>query len=474
MGGRKDAAFALSTGIAHLRRGEAAAAAQALTSAVALQPDLVPAWVNLGVARLKLGDIPGAVEACQRAVEIAPQDPLAQVNLANVLLEAGRADDALTAAQAAVSLASLRADPWITLGHVRLAQGQLEDAQDAYEQALKRDPDRADIRTHLADALRHQGRWDEALRVYDTALEDPEARFGKGLVLLAQKEWADGLELYENRSSLSGERNRALFADRPLWDGSPLGERSLLVAWEQGFGDSVMFARFLTHLTAGRVTFSCQPALCELMALSYPDVTVVSSDVPPPRTDLWAPLASLPRLLNARPDCLPPPRLTAPQTQIALPPCEGLRVGLAWTSERAGRKVLKTAGLEAFTPLHDLPAVTFFGLQWGHGQDLSAWPNGVNVDALLEGFAPTAALLARLDLVISVDTVTAHMAASLGVPTWIVLPKGCDWRWGTDGETSLWYPSVRLFRQERPGDWGPVMARLTHALGLFAPRPASS
>ncbi len=265
---------------------------------------------------------------------------------------------------------------------------------------------------------------------------------------------------------------------QPLWDGSNLEGRTVLIFAEQGLGDTIQFIRYagLVKQRGGKVIVQCQRLLLRLLATCAGiDRLVPEGDEPPP-FDLQAPLLNLPGIFRTtvasipgntpylRADCV-----SSDHWQKQLRGMPGYKVGIAWQGNpdhALDRR--RSLPLQSFAPLAELPRVRLVSLQKGPGRE-QLTEQGERLGVLdltdrLEDFADTAALMSSLDLVITVDTAVAHLAGALHIPTWLVLPRIPDWRWLLERDDSPWYPSMRLFRQSTWGDWAGVIERLTEAL----------
>jgi hypothetical protein len=284
--------------------------------------------------------------------------------------------------------------------------------------------------------------------------------------------------MYEARRRLAGFAIRAVAG--ASWDGAPLAGRRLLVHAEQGIGDTFQFVRYLPRLNAagGEVVFLAPDRLRPLLAPAIGAARIVGGADPLPSYDVHAPLLSLPHLLGDGAPYAPP------QPYLAADPARrrhwadrlgdgGLKVGLVWQGNpnfRADRR--RSVPLAALAPMAALAGIRLIALQVGPGaEQRDALPWAKERLETLEArpddngaFLDTAAIIASLDLVISSDTATAHLAGALGVPAWVMLSYVPDWRWGLVDATTPWYPSARLFRQTAPGDWSGVAIRLARTL----------
>jgi len=341
----------------------------------------------------------------------------------------------------------------------------------------------------LGDALTSLGNIDEACSAYRRALQVSPAytvaRYQLSLALLGRGEFAEGWQLYESRfDPTMPERVTPPMLPMPMWQGEPLAGRSLLVITEQGYGDHVQFARFVPLLArqGARIVMGASPEMLDLTATIKGVTRVVShmSDAWDSGCDYWAFVGSLPLRLAVAADQLPDavPYLGADPARVQawrerLSPYGGaLKVGLGW----AGRPThsndwRRSIAFQKLAPLAAARDTVFVSLQTGERARDPAAAGGLPViewGGELRSFADTAALISALDLLIAVDTAPAHVAGALGHPVWTLLPFQPDWRWRLDTETSRWYPTMRLFRQQRSGDWDEVIARVASSLASLA------
>ncbi|MBM4220713.1 MAG: tetratricopeptide repeat protein, partial [Gammaproteobacteria bacterium] len=339
---------------------------------------------------------------------------------------------------------------------------------------------------NLGNALQAAGRLDEALRSHDRALalkpDFPDARWNKAFALLLQGDFAAGWPLFESRWELPGNRPAAI-SDRPLWLGdAPLAGRTLLVHHEQGLGDTLQMLRYVPLLAAqgARVVVQVPATLAALAATVAGVASVVTAGEPLPDHDLHCPCMSLPLACRTTLATIPAsvPYLAVPDAPGALWRARldearsaqrtGLHVGIAWSGSSAHRNDRqRSLALRELLPLLELPA-EFHSLQKeyrpGEGEQLGTQGRVHDWSARLDTLADTAALIAGLDLVISVDTSVAHLAGALGKPVWLLLPAAPDYRWLLERSDSPWYPTMRLFRQQHAGNWAPVIDALTGTL----------
>lgn len=397
------------------------------------------------------------------------------VREAVALHEAGQYQQALQLYDDAVSRWPNLALLWNNRGTTLLELARYAEAAESYRRALQLAPELHDARVALASCLQSLGYLSEAQAACDIVLQavpdHAEAHWNQALLLLLQGNYAMGWQEYEwrwkKRRFTSPQRQFA----QPPWQGEPLTGKTILIHAEQGFGDTLQFCRYLPFLaaSASQVVFECHPQLTALMETLSPGITIVAMGQPLPPFDCHLPLMSLPRLFGTTLETIPasmpylqPPAGRLPFWQSVLPDTGRPRVGLCWAGKAypdPGRSI--PAAMLA--PLATGTAASFVSLQVGEG---SAQPaiNLLDLTMLVQDFSDTAALLAQLDLVISIDTAVAHLAGALGVETWLLLPAAPDWRWLLKRADSPWYPTMRLFRQQQPGNWAELLERVAMAL----------
>ncbi len=455
--GKVDSGAALRMALERQRAGDRSEAIEIYRKILAADPDFAAARINLGIALRAEGRIAASVACLLRGVALKPDDAAALSNLGNALRAAGRLDEACS----------------------------------AHEQAIALDPATVSFVYNYALAQRDQGRLADALANFDAAeaggYDNPELKWDRALALLLQGDLARGFTEYEWRWRILDAKPRGL--DTPVWNGEDLRGKTLLVYAEQGFGDTIQFVRYLPLITARakQIIFECQAPLRHLFEASAAcaDVQVVArGDGEVLEHDTQCALLSLPHLAGGDADSIPSaiPNLSPPK-DIDVPgfPEGGIQIGIVWTGKPTHRNDRnRSMPLATLAPLFEVPGAAFHSLQLGdHAGAIAAQ----GFSALLRDhaghirdFADSAALLAKLDLVIGVDTAPVHLAGALGRPIWTLLPFAPDWRWQTGREDSPWYPSMRLFRQTEPGGWDDVIRRVKTALEKFVadgpPRPA--
>lgn len=445
-------------------------------NALARRPDVVDTLDNLAGALRAQGQLDDARRHYERALALRPNRVESHIGLGVVLRDQGRLEDAVARYEQALTVAPDHPETRHNLGVALADLGRLEDAIAHYETALARQPNRAETHNNLGIALQRHRRYAEALACYDRALalrpDYAEAHFNRACALLLKGELEEGWQEYEWRFAVARyDRNFA----RPLWPGEALTGQTILIHAEQGFGDTLQFLRYVPAVAerGGRVVLELPGALVRLARSVAGASQVLAAGEPLPEFDCHCALLSLPRVFKTNLATIPStvPYLSAPAEagrawadRIAAAP--RLRVGLVWAGTTIG-----ALDLHLLQPFWEVAGISWFSLQVGAHSDSLASMDGIEIADLspwLADFADTAAALARLDLVITVDTAVAHLAGALARPTWIMLPYAPDWRWLLERQDSPWYPTVRLFRQERAGDWRGVVREIAAALAQIA------
>ena len=305
--------------------------------------------------------------------------------------------------------------------------------------------------------------------------------------LLLQGRYAEGWQEYEWRWRKSDFTSPCRHTDIPLWDGSPLLGRTILLHAEQGFGDAIQFARYapLVAQRGGTVVVECHPQLVQLIQTIDGIQTVVPFGAPLPPFNCQAPLLSLPRIFETTLQSIPSrcPYMAVRDeylkkwAALISTHSASLRVGLVWAG-KSYPDPLRSCRLAELAPLALLHNVTFYSLQLGAGSEQAASPPSgmtlIDLTDQIHDFANTAALIDQLDLVIGIDTAVAHLAGALGKPVLLLLPFAPDWRWLLHRSDSPWYPTMRIFRQKQPGDWSDAILNVQAALETLSFRNKKS
>jgi tRNA-Thr(GGU) m(6)t(6)A37 methyltransferase TsaA len=459
--------------------------------AVALAPDYPDAHNNLGSMLSQLWRLDEAAACFRRALALHPDYPEAQNNLGNVLKEQGRWDEAIECYRGALAVNPDYPEALNNLGSMLKQQGRLDEAVVCYRRALQLRPDFADPHNNLANALAAQLQFDEAIACYRRALalkpDFADAHNNLGMILLGRGDMAAGWEEYEWRWQTPQLRKARRDFAQPQWRGEAASGRTLLIHAEQGFGDTLQFCRYAALAAARglRVILEVQQPLVRLLrSLAGPELVVGRGD-PLPAFDLHCPMMSLPLAMGTSVASIPGdgPYLSADAVQAAqwrarleAAPGGDRRVGLVWAGnprrhspEVSAVDRRRSIDPALLAPLFQVPGLRFFSLQ-KDGPPAPAQFALTDVMAEMSDFADTAALIANLDLVISVDTSVVHLAAALGKPVWMLDRFDPCWRWLSGRRDSPWYPTLRLYRQLRAGDWDSVVAEVARDLRGFGGR----
>lgn len=470
-------------GVVHMDTGQAGESLECLRLAAQVQPNNPHLQFNIGNALLALKRHDEAVAAFRGALSLRPGDVDTLNNLGNALSGGLRHAEAIECFRQALTLRPGAAKVLYNLGRAQLALDRLDEAAESFRAALmSAGPDieasrLIDLHTSLSEVLVKQCRHEEALAVLRGApaqiADAPAIQWNESLTLLMLGDYAEGWRKYDCRFLVPDH-------DPPREGAAALdltrvaGQRVLVFA-EQGRGDMIQFARYLP-LLASRGAYVLVEVYADLKPLfeAIEGVAqVVTPDAGTLEYDRLTPLLSLPLAFGTTLEKIPArvPYLRVPEPRMArwagrVGPRSRPRVGIAWWgSQHIARRSMAVATL---APVLGIPGLDFHALQKEMPAGDEAWlvahPGVSDHSAALEDFADTAALVAHMDLVISIDTSVAHLAGALGVPVWIMLPASPDWRWLRDREDSPWYPSARLFRQARRGDWDDVVRRVAAAL----------
>jgi len=461
--------------------------AEALTSftfALALAPGDADTLVARGNMHYAAKAFAAALADYDSAASTRPDAAPIHNNRGNALRELGRHQEALAAFERAIALKPDYAEVHNNRGNTQLELGHLAEALADYDRALALNPDFADALVNRGNALHHLGREQDAIASFDRALalnpQLAEAHWNKGLACLAFGDFTRGYQEYEWRWKRNGELQPRNFT-QPQWRGEDLRGGTILLHAEQGFGDTIQFIRYLPMVMArgGKVVLEIPDDLRPLIT-QFDGVAAIArrGDALPP-FDLHCPLMSLPLVFGTTLGTVPAPipYLSPPAERIdrwraRLAEIKRPRVGLVWSGKPTHKNDRnRSIVLAELAPLLAQPGVSFVSLQKDYRDtDRAALAKAplVRLDATLLDFADTAAVIAGLDLVIAVDTAVAHLTGAMGKPLWLLLPAIGDWRWLLERADSPWYPSARLFRQPRVGDWKNAIAAVARELALFA------
>jgi Flp pilus assembly protein TadD len=469
--------------------------------------------LDAALAAYQAGRFAEAEGICRRLAAVAPRDPQVLFLLGMAAHKAGRSREAISWLEQAASIEpvpanvfnglgcawralgdnaraagyfvrAIQIDPkqpdlHYSLGNACYALGKLEEAAAQYGEAVTLNPRDHECWSNLGKALTEINRVDEAIAAYDRAVAlQPEyvvARCNRAITLLTAGRLSEGWREYEWRWRALEPRR----LPRPKWNGEVIAGKSLLLLAEQGFGDTIQFARYAqcARERGARVILECRAPLKRLLEYSGCADAVVAYGEPLPDFDFHAPAMSVPGILGTTLENIPgqQPYLKAP-APASFPsiPAGRLKVGLAWAGNPGHHNdQARSLRLEQLAPLLGTPDVTFFSLQVPcpprDEADVRAWTGFEDLTAGFDDFLDTASVCAQMDLVIAVDTAVAHLAGALGRTTWTLLPHAPDWRWLLNRSDTPWYPTMTLFRQRERNQWAPVIEKVAEALRSFNP-----
>ena len=454
----QDAMAHFTAGRLHEAQDRLAEAEASYRAAIACAPDLAKAHNNLGVVLQMQGRVPEALPCYRRAIELEPLLPEANQNYASIVREPAALTRALEGLRARLAGHPGDAMTYNSMGNAHRELGQHAQAQECYARAIEIDPEFA------------------------------EAHFNHARVLLQAGDYARGWQEFEWRFKIPAHAEPARRFAEPMWHGRETAH-TVLVHAEDGFGDTLQFVRYMSLVAprCGAVILECQPELKPLLLVMRDAPQVIARGDPLPPFTMQAPLMSLPALLGTTFQTIPwrGPYLRAPAERVAkwrgpfAKRRKAFNVALAWAGRPQHLEDLnRSISLAQLAPLAGMPGVAFFSLQVGAAAAEAATPPpGMELydpTAKIKDFADTAALASFMDLVISVDAPLSHLAGGMGLPTWVLVPYAAHWRHHLGRDDNPWYPTLRLFRQLRDGDWASTIERMAAELARLAASKTNS
>lgn len=470
------AQFQVNRAVVLAQLGRIDEATGSLRQAIARQGDVADTHYNLAHLLDRQGNLDESISEYRRALDLRSDYAQAWNGLGSALMKKGETEDAIAAFRQVTVLQPQSAEAQGVLGNSYHRAGRFDDAIDAFNAALRLKPGYPEVLYSIANVQRDQGKLDEAIATFDQALAArpiyPEAQWNRALTLLLKGDFENGWKAYESRWT-----DQARLLPKPLWDGKGLEGKRILLRLEQGFGDIIQFIRYAPRVAerGGKVVVQCPQPLKRLLEGQCNVETVVSFEEQVPEYDVHYPLLSLPALFGTTLETIPNdvPYLLADAAlaqswadRIRGEPA-GIHVGIAWAGNpEYVHDRQRTIPPAALKPLASVPNVRFYSLQKGvTSAQLSTMPvSMVDWTDELKGFADTAALITNLDVIIACDTAVAHLAGAMAREVWTLLPYAPDWRWMLGRRDSPWYPTMRLFRQPRAGDWSAVIEEVKAAL----------
>lgn len=462
--------------------------------ALRTNPKNLSALCNLGDLLCSMGQFEAALLVLNQALILKPCHVNALINRGNVHAFTSQLETALNDFQEAINIQPNNFKAINNKGNVLKELGRLDEALACFGKAIKIFPDFAEAHNNNGVVLHEMKRFDMALECFDLATEiQPtyaDALWNKSLLYLQTGQFAAGWSLYEWRKLKTDMKHAYRLGNELIHTSQEdIEGKTVLIYFEQGLGDSIQFSRYLPmiHALGAKLIFKVQKPLVEVMASMRIPMTVVSDENELPHFDLQCPLMSLPLVFKSSLDTVPQvvPYLHSNQFKAALwkerlSHCRRFRVGLVWNGGfRQDRPQLwrlnerRNISLQIFAEYFQHADIDFFSLQKGNpaeneilSKEIDFWPRGnfYNFALDLKDFSDTAALIEQLDLVISVDTSTAHLAGALGKPVWLLSRYDNCWRWLEERSDSPWYPTMKIFRQDATRDWHHVLQRVSEFL----------
>lgn len=468
-GNKREPQHYLIEGLASLALADWHAAGQVFQNATDEFPDNPQFWFNRGLAEENLGKLPDAETSFQRSLSLKPEQGEVFGNLSNIYRKLGRFPEAVQMACRALATGIPKAHALNVLGLALAKQGNFTEATRAFDEAIAMAPSEASIIANRANLAVDQLQFDDAWKFFAEArsLDDLAViRRDEGMARLLAGDFATGLPLYEARLELPHALR--VRPDAARWNGEDLSGKTLLLISEQGFGDTIQFSRYGEKLVAmgANLTWCVRQPLQRLLTINLPGQVVLESETLP-ACDFWLPILSLPHALGMTSATEPKAAVWRASAEPRLPAANGKRkIGLVWKGSRTHeRDHERSVALSLLAPLWQKIDAQFFAPFKEAAEDLKSGDTPViDCGNLIHDFADSAALLSQLDCLVTVDTAAAHLAGALGVKTYVLLPHCPDWRWGTAGEETAWYPNMTLIRQPRYADWPTVIEQLLEKL----------
>jgi len=450
--------------------------------AIRLNHHYAEAYFMIGITLQNLNLLEESVQCYREAINNNPEFCEAYNNLSGALREQGKLDECLGNALKAVKLQPDNPFALTSLGSIYKEMGNFQQAKSCFRRAIKLKPDMVKPYTNLGDTYLAILDFKKALYYTNKALEiQPDfanARWNRAILFLLTENFKEGWREYEWRWKTKDFTKIRRNYPQPLWDGTPQKNKTILIWAEQGFGDTIQFIRYapLIKQRVKKVVFEVQQPLVKLISTCPGIDKVIPLGSNTQEFDIHIPLLSLPGIFDTDLKNIPchVPYLSLPDghkidNSLIRKERNKLKVGIVWAGNPINKNDRnRSCPVSHFIELGECADVVLFSLQKGsQGQDLSRYRvegKVVDLSDILNDFSDTAAALEELDLIITVDTAMAHLAGALGKQVWILLPFYPDWRWMLNRDDSPWYPSMRLFRQIKHGDWGQVFSQVKKSL----------
>jgi Tfp pilus assembly protein PilF len=471
----------LDQALVHQQAGRHAEAVAAYQRHLEAHPRDAGAWAHLGGELGNLGRLAEGAEACRRALALQPTQVDGLVNLGLALSRQEQYGEAEGCFRRALAQQPQDIYARLALAECQIQTNRPEEALAQLERILAAAPAHVAAFKRMAMVHHLSGNWAGLLATLDRWIaavpNSPEQRWERGSLRMFEGRLIEGWEDFEARFQVEAQRVSLLGPFKePRWTGEPFPGKTLLLHWEQGFGDTFMFIRFakLAKARGGRVVAVVQPILADVIATCEGLDAVYRHGEELPPFDLQLPVMSLPWVFRTEEATIPAevPYLGVPEVvpnrevfqRIFAIPTDRIRIGYVWAGNSGNlNDHTRSMPFDSLAPLAALPGVAWhcFQLPVPEAQPLPSVP----LSPLLSSFSDTAFALSHMDLVLTVDTAVAHLAGALGLPTFLMLRYGSEWRWQMDRPDSPWYPTMRIYRQKAPGDWDSLVAQIVADLG---------
>lgn len=460
-----------------------------LKQLVEKHPKFAEGHADYGSVLAAAGQHEEAIAQGKLAVELALSRPEAHTALGYIYTQAGQNKEALSSARKAVRLNPTYHPAMITIAGIYRKMERYDEAGQWFDRVIEVDPTNIDGHTGVFDAFMQQNQPEKALESAERSLvkipTDPHFHFNRATALLTIGRYAEGFEEYEFRSACKNFQSVMRKFDQPKWDGSNPNGRTIFIHVEQGFGDMFQFARYIPLVVASGAKVIVEvPWEVQSIFQSIPGVSQVIerkkvNTLPP--FDLQIALGSLPWVYKSTLETIPTnlPYLQAHAAHVNRwkpridAHAKGMKVGIVWGGNTIPEP-RRSCSLKEISALGDVPNISWYSLQVGeHRDQLKGAAQPMNILDLgkdFKDFSDTAAVLAQMDLLITIDTSAAHLAGAMNRRTWVMLPFVADWRWKLEGQTAPWYPSLRLFRQKLRGDWSMPIRQIREELLGVSPQ----
>jgi tetratricopeptide (TPR) repeat protein len=464
------------------RLGDDSGASAILRQVTAENPEFLEAWHSLAMIYISQDAFADAALCFEKVVALEPSDMETRCALGTMYSETGRFNDAIACFESVLATQPEHLRALESLGSAFHELDQLDRAEECFRRVLAKEPENISVLNNLGTVLRSKAKPNEAIDIFNLALslepENGQIRLNRAVARLALGDLPAAWEEYEARFD-ARVPTRLYHSYLPRWNGEPLDGRGLLVQSEQGFGDTFQFIRYLRLLNdaGGPVVFECQNESVRKALTGIDYSLIITRGEPLPPVTAQIPLVSLPKLFGTSLATIPfaSGYLSVPSQQKLkwnerLAADHGkLRVGIVWGGNKYSLNANRSIKLRDLGPLFTIPDIRYYSLQVGSdAEQLSDFSgNLIDMGSKLNDFGDSAAIIGNLDLIITIDTAIAHLAGALGGPTWVLLKYAPDWRWFLNRFDSPWYSSVRLFRQQSPGDWDSVVPSVVTELMLF-------